>query len=536
MSDFGTSAPAAPPSPASSSPFPAAVLAVQACFARAVASADATLFHTEAGDLYRAYLENLPVDTRQHHNCSCCRDFIRRFGSLATIDERGRIRSALWDGTAAPAQYRASFAAMEGAVAGAAVVGPFLSGEEVWGRPVTGAWTHFAVQPPSASVHGETLRTARQAMAAKREDFQTLSRALAEYGRNTVAQALTLLGAESLYRSEKVVGPARFLLDLHDAVATARGRAYDNVIWRAVASAPPGFCTPRSAMVGTLLDDLAAGMPFADVKRRFDAKMHPLQYQRPQTAPAAGTIAQAEKLVAAHGLERSLLRRFARLDELRTVWRPAGQRAPAAGGIFGHLRPKEATVPNGVDMPAQEITWTRFARTVLPGAQRMAVFTDAVMNFAGTLTCVDPDAPPILQWDRPDARNPFSSYVYPGGSSPAQWSLPANAWVDVTAIALLPAMWAGEDAYPHHGKGAILVLDGAKDVRRPGLCLFPETLRSDLHGIRAVVEAYSKTRQLEGGDEASANGLIVGQKGARPHRIRVTDAVGTACYRIDRWD
>ncbi|XYD09857.1 hypothetical protein R1A27_04725 [Methylobacterium sp. NMS12] len=96
-------------------------------------------------------------------------------------------------------------------------------------------------------------------------------------------------------------------------------------------------------------------------------------------------------------------------------------------------------------------------------------------------------------------------------------------------------MWKDEDAHPHQGKNALLVLRGARDQREPGLCLFPETLRSDLHGIRAVVEAYSRTRQIEGREASDANGLVVGRGDGR-HRIRVADATGTACYRIDRWD
>lgn len=50
-------------------------------------------------------------------------------------------------------------------------------------------------------------------------------------------------------------------------------------------------------MIGTLLDDIASGMSFDSVSRRFAEKMHPLQYQRPQAAPSAGNIAQAEKIV-----------------------------------------------------------------------------------------------------------------------------------------------------------------------------------------------------------------------------------------------
>ncbi|MGU3665837.1 hypothetical protein ACLBX9_16785 [Methylobacterium sp. A49B] len=509
----------------------------------ALASADPRrLFATDAGDLFAVYLEHLPPEQRQYHTCSCCRTFLKRFGGLAAIDARGTVAPALWEPESAPEPYRAAVVAMAKAVRAAPITAPFLASDAVWGSPEAGGWTHFAVRPEAGSRYLPGTLTARQAMAARREDFRTLSRALGEFDRDTVARALTLLKAEALYRAEKVIGPATFLLDLHDAIghlkgpAATRGPLRDNLIWRAIATAPPGFCTPRGAMVGTLLDDIAAGMPFGNVKRRFDAKMHPLLYQRPQAAPKAGTIAQAEKLVAELGLEPALHRRYARLAEIPALWRPTPEpEAAGRGGVFGHLAAKGDAAPPPLDMPAQAITWVKFARTVLPTARRMAVFTEPNMNLCGLVTALHPDAPPILQWDRAEARNPVSWYVYHGGSSPEEWGLPRGAWVDVAAAVLQPSLWADEDAFPHQGKNALLVLAGARDQREPGLCLFPETLRSDLHGIRAVVEAYSRTRQIQGREESDANGLVVGRGDGR-HRIRVTDATGTACYRIDRWD
>lgn len=74
-------------------------------------------------------------------------------------------------------------------------------------------------------------------------------------------------------------------------------------------------------MIGTLLKDVATGMDFATVSARFASKMHPLKYQRPQAAPRVGNIADAEKIVAQLGIARSLERRFARIDEIDTLWK-----------------------------------------------------------------------------------------------------------------------------------------------------------------------------------------------------------------------
>lgn len=164
----------------------------------------------------------------------------------------------------------------------------------------------------SPKVHKHPLHTAGQAMAAKREDFGTVARALADFSPAVIAEALRVLEGGHLNSSEKFIAPLHWLADLQvkrDSAKDARVKA--NLLWRAIATAPDGYCHPRAAVTGTLLEDIAAGMAFHDVKARFNAKVHPLQYQRPQAAPSEGNLASAEKIVEKLGIARSLERRFA---------------------------------------------------------------------------------------------------------------------------------------------------------------------------------------------------------------------------------
>ncbi len=484
-------------------------------------------------DLYQLYLDNLPEE-RQHHNCHCCRRFIEQYGSLAAVNDEGGLMSVMWlpDG---PSFFRESFKAMARAVSRGKITGVAFFKEKMWGIPSAGGWSHFNVLPGPELVHKHAIQTPFQTAAEKKEDYKTLVRGLADFNRETLKQAATLLQAEALYRGEKVNGPIKFLLNLQDVRDNHKGKNRDNLTWKAVASAPPGFCHPRSTMIGTLLEDIAAGHSFETVKRRFDSKMNPLQYQRPQAAPTAGNIVQAEKLIASMGLESALKRRFAFLGELQTIWLPKVVQEPKdSGGIFGHLKPKGPAVNEPLNMAFLRITWEKFARTVLPEALKIQVQTQFNMNLCAILTAVDPEAPLLLQWD-----NPFSWYVYHNGSAPGNWNLSANAWVNVTGITLQPSMWAGENKYPHQGKSVILILEGCRDTNKTksGLGLFPETLKTELHSIRATIEAYSRSKEPEGRDEASACGLRIGQGVSQgSNNIRVTTSLGTANYLVDRWD
>lgn len=510
-------------------------------FQARVVNGNKPLFSTDASGLFEAYLKALPPDLRQHHTCHACRKFIEHYGGLVTIDEDGRTSPAMF-GVLVDDIHLKSMRAMQKIVENAKVTGVFLTTEKVWGQPKTDVWRHLSVTPSPSMVFRRSTQTAGQAMAEKLEDFKAVMTALNEFHPLLISQAMRVLELDTLYRSEKVLGPATWLRDLAIARTAAKGTARANVVWRAVATAPAGFCHPRSSMIGTLLEDIKAGMDFDDVAKRFAAKMHPLQYQRPQAAPKAGAIAAAEKIVEQLGVAGSLARRFATIGEIEAVWRPGAFRDSAKAGtrtegVFSHLKTKED--PMVLVAGTTTITFDKLLRTVLPGAEKIELFVPARAPFAALVTAVNMDAPPIIQWDRPEQRNPFSWYLYSTPSLASSWNLSAGMIPQVTAITLRPSEWFGGN-FSHQGEGAFFIIDGCKDVNdRVGSCLFPEMLRSEFHGIRAVLESFSsdENSRMDGQAEASACGIMIKKGIPCDVLIRVFSKDMVAVdYRIDRWD
>lgn len=504
--------------------------------ARFATFAGKPLFNTNVDGLFDVFLANLPAEYRQHYTCNSCRQFVDTFGGLVSISDGGIANPAMWpDGV--PVLFENSVSAVLDLLVESTVTGVFLHPKSTWGKPVTGEWNHMSVV--DAPVYRHSLKTPFQAMAEKAEDYNILQRSLAEFNQFAVEQAVTLLKTESLYRSEKCLGVAEWLLALQKATgATKNKKTQSNLIWLAVATAPVGYCHVRSSMIGTLLEDIASGMDFGAVSRRFAEKMHPLQYQRPQAAPTTGNIQQAEKLVEKLGIQRSLMRRFARLDEVQALWKPPTQVQGKSGdGVFAHLKAKGQQQPaSGIDLPALTMTWEKFQRTVLSTASKIELYIAGGNNsYAALVTAVDPDAPPILQWDSEGRRNPVSWYLYHGGSAPSQWGLVAGKYCPVAAICLSPAHWNGQ--MPHQVDGVFFLLEGAKDSRNQSLALFPEILKSELREARSVIEAHSKTGKLDSQEEASACGLCLQRNtSAWSATLRVTSGNTHAIYKLDRWD
>jgi hypothetical protein len=489
------------------------------------------LFMTDAEGLNDLYLDSLPAE-RQIHDCHACRRFINSYGGIVAIDEAGQTSPIFWSARL-PEFYGATFDALAARVKRARVVSPFLAKESVWGIPKTGTWVHIAVTVPAALTYRERALTAGQAMAAAKENFRTVSTALAEFKPEMLDEALRILQADALARSEKFIGPVKWLRDLH---GRPKGKLGENMLWRAIAMAPEGYCHPKASVIGPLLADIVAGLPFEEIKAKFDAMLHPLRYQRPQAAPSAGNIAAAEALVAKLGIAPSLARRFAKLEDCETLWRPSPVKPVAQGaGVFGHLKAKSSPAVEPVELPTATMTWEKFARTVLPGAEQMEMLAPSHGNYIAMTAAANPDAPPILIWDREERRNSVAWYVYHGGSSASQWGVSGGCWVKVNGVVPSPPLW-GDQPKAYLSNGLVIVLDGAVDTRTgQGNALFPETLRDDLHGARATIEAYSKSAEMLGREDASACGYHLG-KGAINCTLRALVAGHWSNYRIDRWD
>ena len=501
------------------------------------------LFTTDAGELYGLLLGCIPKEARQHYNCNACRHFVNRYGGLVKIDEKtGKQTPVMWPETVPPF-FADAVKKIRRKVSTATVTGVFITSGRVLGTPMTGRWKHMAVKIPESMVYRNRLKNTFQEAADKLEDYRLLAAAIGNYRIETVETAVSLLRTESLYRSEKVLGVAEWFLEvlrLLKGEQGTRNKSARNIIWYKAATAPTGFCHISSGMIGTLLDDIEAGYDYDVVSRKFAEKMNPLQYQRPKAAPTAGNVARAEKIVEKLGIANSLKWRYARLDEIRVIWKPKqdGKAKAASAGVFAGVATKDQkqTAPNRMYGPAIPITWEKFQRTVLGSARKIEFdVPSGLENYTAILTAENQEAPPIILWDTEESRNPFSWYVYSGGSTPSRWNL-VPGYVEVTGVTLQPNLW--QPGYEHSGASVIFLLKGAKDGGHltSGIALFPEVLKRDLREVRATIEAYSRSEKLGGADEASACGIRLQKGSSWKARFRVTTDIGTTIYRLERWD
>ncbi len=519
-------------------------LSIRNCFSNVTSTGKVRLFKTDtATNLFQIFLDALPPSLRQNHTCSSCRQFVEQYGGIVTIDSDGKTIPVMWNPANVPEIYVPAISKLSSIVAAAAIDNVFLCDRQIWGTPLTGSWEHFSIVPGADFVFDAgKIYTIDQIIAQKLQDYSMLLRGLADFPLEVAQQAYSLLSNETLYRSEACLGIAKCFLDLQQQrQSVQKSRLQDNLTWLAVANAPPGFCHIRSGMIGTLLEDIKDGLTFPQIAARFNAKMHPLQYLRPTAPPKAGNIAQAEKIVEQLQTAGALERRFAKLEDLQALWVPYPVKPPVERtGIFGHLKTGKINTQKQIDIPPIVMTWAKFARTILPTAKTIEYFVPASKQaYMALVTAKNPEAPPIIQWDTLECRNPVTWYFYSGGSLPRDWNLRSDGYCPITAIVLQPSMWNNPENFVHKGEKAFLILQNAKDKQyHQGAGFFPESLKSEYHGIRSTMEAYARNAVLEGKDDATACGIGL-QKGSNWDliRLRVTSQDNMqVSYQLDRWD
>lgn len=495
-------------------------------FHDAVNDGKTPVFTTDARGLWRMFMAGLPLKAQQHYNCRTCRNFIERYGGLVTVNRKtGELSPIMWDGVV-PAFFSKAVGAMERQIKRSNITGVFVTSDSELGSRFSGGWTHMSVEVPMPMRYRNKLRTAHQEAATRAEDHRVLLHALSSYSEHTIRQAKAWLWQGGFLRADKFTAWVDWLSEMKKLSFALPSHASDNLLWLSSVESPNGYCHVKGSALGALLDDIEAGKSAAVVKTAHNERVDPLHYQRPQSGPSNQNVDRAEEIVAKLGLEKALERRFAGLNDVRKTWVPATEHRKL-GGVFDSVRPcaEESDLAG-----AEAITWAKFAKKVLPGALEMeaGLVSAERYNLCALVTAASTNAPPLLKWDREDARNQVSWFVYAGGSLPTEWGL-AGGYNRVTAVVPRPD---GADS-------VILTLEGAMDPRRgkSGSALFPEILRTELYEVRKTIESYSQKTPLSGWGRANACGLLLPTaNGKIGITLRVRTVYGLGKYYIDRWD
>lgn len=496
----------------------------------------AKLFRTDEKGLYDIILNAIPEESRQVYNCITCRHFVNAYGGLVTVNADGTLHPVMWDH--APEFFAEGVKAVRDKVKKANIKGVFVTSDERLGMNEKGGYYHMSAKVPGKLIY-KGYGTLEGVMAENLVNYTLLSKAVETYGVLDARTAMQMTEANGVRKNDKLIGHAKWFFETVKELDSVKNQKMkNNLLWLKSAEAPTGFCHLTTTKLGAVLESVKAGHSQAHIRYIINGMTDPRTDQRPQALPTEGNRKRGEQIVAERGIQNSLKRRFARKEEVKAVWTSAEKEDNMYVGVFGKVQTKESKEKKQkivIEKPVT-MTWEKFQRTVLPEAKKIEyAVRDVRDTYSAILTAADMDAPPIIQWDFEEERNPFNWYVYYKGSFPEQWGL-KTGWTPVTKVALQPNLWTGN--FEYQGKAVFFLLEGAKDSNyaKGGLGLFPAVLKSYLKEIAPTIEDYSNREVLEGYEEASACGIRLQDGGTWNARFRVETEYEIREYILDRWD
>jgi hypothetical protein len=496
-------------------------------------------------DLFKVYIDSLPQADQQHYTCNTCRQFIYNFGHLVKVDDDGALKSVLWNEEALGEghYFYNTVKALREAVEKLEIDEPFFWNTPLMGIPVQKGWDHFHVVQSlenvwKRSMFGRDSKKPEQLAAIFAHEFEIMEVHLQTYSADIAKTAYDLVTTDEVFARPNVVGPATWFNRVHELRArTQNQKLQRNMLWAMVVLAPIGFAHISSTMINTLLDGLKSGEDLDVTAVKFATRLGAKNYKRKLAPPTEGNIARAEVLISELGLAPSLKRRYATAADLPAhvvYWtpKPVTKVEPESdGSIFGHLKTSKTKTKELTQIRQQSpMSWAKFSRDILPNAVKLEmVLPNAPFEYAALTTAVHPEAPPLVMWDKEEARNPVTTYRYVDGSPPHMWNLQANQLTAVTHVVQTPEHWQGQ--LPKFQDGVIFVLQGARDLnyKNVGLGLAPGFLRSDL-------KAFVMSTNIEGFGEDNVAGLSYSQGDRVPRFFRVSTDSTVGDYIVDRWE
>ena len=361
-----------------------------------------------SGDiLYELYLSAFPEGTnpiykeRTEHDCSCCKNFIRNIGPVVSIQNNELV--TVWDVVDVPFPYDVVAKVLADRVRSTKIASVFRSSEPQYGAQVTRQllengqvknWNHF---------HGKIATkhysyNSGEFVGRFNTMVQTCKRGFVELTQDSLETIQDLINSKALYRGEEHSRSVEAFAKARREYFKLSAEKRDAYLWQN-AQAVGGF---RNSVIGTLAQDLSAGVDLETAVRSFEVKVAPANYKRPTALITPRMIEDAMKTIEKLGLESALDRRHARLSDVsinNVLWADGSAKAVMKNALKESLL--EAAASDYKVTSAINISIDEFVKTVLPKTSSMELFVkNSHQNkFVSVTAPAQEDSGKLFKWN-----------------------------------------------------------------------------------------------------------------------------------------
>lgn len=400
--------------------FPIFAKTVATSFQNLVKAAQVYVTNVDGDALYARYLAAFPEGTNPifrkatEHECSCCKQFIRRAGNVVAVTDQGDIRT-IWDEAAekAPHPYNIVATALRDVVRDVNIADLFrVSNKEgSFGAAVTRSldpegkaltWNHLYTDPIPKALQAASPDQVR---GEYRTTVQVFTRGLVELQPSALETVFSLIEANNLYRGAE---HKRAVVEFMTAQRAFQGkdqRARDIFAWTNAVGPASRF---RNTVIGTLVQDLSDGVDVERAVASFEQKVAPTNYKRTSAVITPAMVKKAMETIEELGLEPALERRFATIADISVndvKWVDGSVKPAMKGGLMADLM-KVAEKANPASTKkdeerAEDIGLEAFVERILPETTGMEVFLkgEHLGNLMSLTAPVHPEPKQLFRWN-----------------------------------------------------------------------------------------------------------------------------------------
>lgn len=337
---------------------------------------------------------------RREHDCNCCNTFIRRAGRIIALVD-GEVETIWSNINTGEAGYDTVAATLDAHLKACGIANVLRLEEAEVGtdfnfdNETDQKWEHFHHVLPEAYV----VKGTNHPLNLVLNHYIALTNSLAVdvYALDTVTD-LAVNG--SIYRGEEKVSLLNtwktLLTENHSDVVSEFAR------WT-LALKMKEAANFRGSAIGQLVDNLTKGDELDAAVAKYEKMVAPENYKRSSKVVTTGMINEARKAVAALGMEDSLPRRHAVLDDLSIEDVLFANRTSAAVQDAFSLLEKSvaARKPAKLNQNPIAIGIEDFINDVVPTARDLSIYLEPEQenNLFTLVAPVHADAPSMLKWD-----------------------------------------------------------------------------------------------------------------------------------------
>jgi len=355
--------------------------------------------------IWSSYLESYPEGTndifreRTEHDCQTCRSFIKRIGSVVSINDDYTLDS-IWNVQGLQYPYDVVASTLHNLIVSSGISSIFVTDEALAGREFNIEqtevgdirWDHFYATIPASIV--------RRDGATYRGNIETqvslFKRALSECTPATVDTALDL--CESIYRGEEFLPTVSAFRSAVSAFLESG--EHPNFAWKHYIDYPARI---RNTAIGTLLIDIAEGTDLDTAVSKYEAVVAPANYKRTSAIVTPRMKENAIATIDSLGLRDSLPRRHAVLEDISVsdvLYANGDAQQSMKDPLLSIMStPRSRVASSGRSVT--EVSIDTFISQVLPNSRRIEAIIENrhTPNLVSLVAPEYPDSPNMLKWD-----------------------------------------------------------------------------------------------------------------------------------------